>query len=128
MSGLIILILGLINKKKGMTILGSVFTFIAILIIVFGAFWGVRKTIRFGYNCKKELHIMRMSNSFNKHHKKFMNSFVMDTDSIKDIDSSGKVCIEKKIIINGDMKSCNPKGCKPGDCGSKSKAKCFHHK
>jgi len=37
-AGFIILIYGLVNKKKGMTIYGSIMSFIAILIIVTGIF------------------------------------------------------------------------------------------
>lgn len=42
-GGLIMLIFGLINKKKNLTINGSILSFIAIVLFVSGVFWGARR-------------------------------------------------------------------------------------
>jgi len=121
-SGFVLLILGLINKKKCMIIPGSIMVFFAILIIVFGVFWGIRGTARFGYKCKKELIMINESGSINKqHHRCYMHSLMMNADSSKGNDSM-KVCIERKMNCNY-MKSCNPKNCNPANC----KSKCPNH-
>ncbi|NTW33449.1 MAG: DUF3810 domain-containing protein [Bacteroidetes bacterium] len=116
-SGFILLMLGLVDKKKCFTIYGSIMAFVAILIIVFGVFWGMRKAVRCAYSCKQEIHLNKEF-SFNKHKRCCSDAFTSFEGN-----DSGKVCIEKKMIMGKDMKSCNPKNCNPADC----KTKCPHH-
>jgi len=59
------LIYGLINKKKNMTISGSVMSFIAILLFTTGLFWGARKVStlvldNFGKDAKGKMHCPQM--------------------------------------------------------------------
>ena len=66
-AGFIILIYGLVNKKKGMTIYGSIMAFIAILIIVAGIFICLKRVKYVIHTrCEKE-------NNF-RNHMEFMHS------------------------------------------------------
>lgn len=103
-SGFIMLIYGLINKQKKLTITGSIFSFLAILIIVFGILFSVRKFVRFAIDTKKQIH---------KRHYFRPNPFCMpidarfmSEDSLNNPNDSGKVWIEKKTIIRDHMKLC----------------------
>ena len=113
-AGFIILIYGLINKKKGMTIYGSIMSFLAILIFVSGIFWGVRKVACFAFsNCNKEMNFQHHRCGNFGHGCYKMCKEMMLNDSAFMASDSGKVCIEKKIIkCTGNMKSCEAAKCK----------------
>ena len=108
-AGFIMLIYGLINKKKGMTLYGSIMSFLAILIIISGIFWGARKVVHFAFReCNKEMNF--------KHHRPCnfgpccfkMNEEMMNDTNFMNGDS-GKIYIEKKIIkCCGNKKNDNP--------------------
>ena len=58
-GGLIMLIFGLINKKKNLTINGSILSFIAIVLFVTGVFWGARRVSGILWNSvNKEIKIL----------------------------------------------------------------------
>lgn len=121
-SGFIMLIYGLINKQKKLTITGSIFSFLAILIIVFGILFSVRKFVRFAIDAKKQMHMRHYfrPNPFCMP----MDARFMSEDSLYDPNDSGKVSFEKRIIIRDHMKFCNPNiKCDPAKC----KHKCQHH-
>ena len=120
-AGFIILIYGLIIKKKNMTLYGSIMSFIAVLIIVSGVFWGVRKVGHFAYrNCKEEINFIH-KNCGNFGHGCFkmkMNEDMMNDSAMMAgmAGDSGKICIKKIMKCTGNMKS----------CAAKCKSKCPH--
>jgi len=121
-SGFIMLIYGLINKQKKLTITGSIFSFLAILIIVFSVLCSVRKFVRFAIDSHKEIHFRHCfrPNPFCMP----IDARFMSEDSLNDPNDSGKVCIKKKMIIRDHKKFCNPNmKCDPAKC----KQKCLHH-
>jgi hypothetical protein len=120
-SGFIMLIYGLVNKQKKLTITGCVFSFVAILIVVFGVLCSVRKFVRFAIDTK-EIH---MKHCCRPHHfcMPFDSEFTVE-DSLNVPGDTGKVCLEKKIVVGNHMKLCNPNmKCDPAKC----KQKCQHH-
>ena len=122
--GFIMLIYGLVNKQKKLTISGSILSFLAILFIIFGVLWGVRKFVRFSIDLKKEIHIKKR-NFCPPPCIPFGCCQIMSGDSLTDPNDSGRVCIEKRIIIGDPMKGCNPNmKCDPAKC----KQMCPHHK
>jgi len=121
--GFIMLIYGLVNKQKKLTVSGSILSFLALLVILFGVLWGVRKFVRFSIDFKKEMHF-KNQNLFPSRcipmgcHKIFMDSLCKSEDS-------GRVCIEKRILMGDPIKACNPNmKCNPAKC----KQMCPHHK
>jgi hypothetical protein len=119
-AGFIILIYGLINKKKRMTIYGSIMSFLAILIIISGVFWGARKVVHFAFTqYNYEMNIKNNNNRGNFGPGCFKMCEDMMNDTTFTADDSGKVYIEKKIIkCCGNMKNCDP--------ATKCKSKCQH--
>lgn len=124
-AGLIILVFGIANRKKKMTITGSILTFLSVLIIVSGVFWGMKKTVHYVkmkhyremryrmYNCFGDKRCMQADSLFNKE-----DSLLMSGDT-------GKICIERRICIDGkgvkckSMRKCNPSECMKKCGGSK---------
>lgn len=119
-AGFIVLIYGLINKKKGMTMYGSIMTFIAILMMVTGIFFGARKVAHFVLNkhhMQKEMRMFKMHDG----------SGCMEMDSMMMCDSSmagnDTNCMKMKCNHMKKM-DCEMEKCDPGKC----KSKCPHEK
>lgn len=117
-SGFIMLIYGLINKQKKLTITGSIFSFLAILVVTFGVLLSVRKFVRCAVDSHNEMH---MKHCCRPHHAcmPFGSEFTTE-DSLNVSNDTGKVSIEKKIIMRDHMKLCNPNmKCDPAKCKQK---------
>jgi len=96
-TGLTLLIYGLANKQKKLTISGIILSVIAILIISYCALLGARKFIRFSIDAKKEIHTINIS--CNRHFMPPMGHPFFIQDSLGDVNDSGKVCFKKEIFI-----------------------------
>ena len=122
-AGFIMLFYGLFNKQKKITITGSIFSSLAILIFVFGVLLCVRKIVRVTIDIKKDMRIQMMNRVNPNPFCMPIDARFMCKDSLNNPNDSGNVCIEKKIIIRDHMK-CNPNmKCDPVKC----KQKCSHH-
>ena len=120
-AGLTMLVFGLINKKKNITVTGSILTIIAIMMIVFGVIFSIRKVVRFTIDGKQ-----KMYNKMLNERKPFchpMKDFMMndEDDSLMNaqMGDSGRVCIKKIICDKEMMKGCKPSNCNPSKCKSK---------
>lgn len=123
-SGFIMLFYGLINKQKKITITGSIFSSLAILIFVFGLLVCVRKMVRVTIDVRKDMRMQMMNRLIQDPLCMPMDARFMCDDSLNNPNDSGNVNITKKIIIRNHMKSCNPNmKCDPSKC----KQKCSHH-
>ncbi len=120
-GGLGLLVYGLINKKKKITISGSILTFVAIIMLITAIFWGARRFF----------HIMHQN--MMKHempfppfmHDKMCGDTLMYINDSTSNDSC--VRVEKKVITGSSYdkgtQKCTPKNCDPSKC----KNKCPHH-
>jgi hypothetical protein len=116
--GIGLLIFGLINKKKKMTISGSILTFLAIVMLISAVFLGARRVIQI----MNQNGIKQECPFFSKQHGQCMEGdslMIMGDSTHKD----SCMMMDKKMMMEkcckkGDMKNCDP---------SKCKKNCPHH-